>query len=66
MKWYHYVILVCVAVAGLLVWLYMLGSKEDVNKKMEAVRAAKAAKQFEELEKEVETESVTINNEATT
>jgi hypothetical protein len=48
MKWFHWVILVCVAVAGLLVWLYMLGSREDVNKKMEAVRAGKILKKLEE------------------
>lgn len=49
MKWFHWVILVCVGVAGLLVWLYMLGSRsEDIDKKMEAVRAAKALKKAEE------------------
>jgi len=53
MKWFHWVILVCVAVAGLLVWLYMLGAKsEDINKKMEAVRAAKALKKIEDVEPE--------------
>lgn len=41
MKWFHWVILACVSVAGLLFWLYMLGSKEDVNKKMERVRSFK-------------------------
>lgn len=66
MKWYHWVILVCAGVAGLLVWFYMLGSKEDVNKKMEAVRAAKAAKNFEALETEIEKEAIELTKDEPT
>ena len=58
MKWFHWVIIICVSVAGVLVWLYMLGTKDEVHKKMEAVRAAKSAKSFEIEVKEPSTARV--------
>lgn len=64
MKWFHWVILVCVAVAGLLVWLYMLGTKkDDINAKMERVREAKALKKLDEQDQDQKPEPVKIDEQ---